>query len=222
MGSALAANLVGAGHEVVTHDVAGPGRTPTAPRSCPASPRSPAGADVVVLSLPDGPVSEAVAGEIAGTAGRRATHVVDTSTIGVAAARAIDALLADAGVAYVDAPVSGGVAGARARTLAVMYAGTGRRVRGRRARARRPERPPAPGRRPAGDGAGAEARQQLPVGDGAGRHQRGDRLRPVGRARHGHDARGPRRLERPQRGHERQVPEPRPDRPLRRRGSPTR
>ena len=35
----------------------------------------------------------------------------------------IDGLLAAAGVAYVDAPVSGGVAGARARTLSVMYAG---------------------------------------------------------------------------------------------------
>ena len=51
-------------------------------------------------------------------------HVVDTSTIGVSAAQTIDGLLADAGVGYVDAPVSGGVAGARARTLSVMYAGT--------------------------------------------------------------------------------------------------
>jgi 3-hydroxyisobutyrate dehydrogenase len=51
-------------------------------------------------------------------------QVVDTSTIGVAAARAIDALYAAAGIGYVDAPVSGGVAGARARTLSVMYAGT--------------------------------------------------------------------------------------------------
>ena len=32
-------------------------------------------------------------------------------------------MLAEHGVAYVDAPVSGGVAGARARTLSVMYAG---------------------------------------------------------------------------------------------------
>ena len=32
--------------------------------------------------------------------------------------------MAAAGIAYVDAPVSGGVAGARARTLAVMYAGS--------------------------------------------------------------------------------------------------
>ena len=50
--------------------------------------------------------------------------MVDTSTVGVAAAQAIDGLLTEAGVAYVDAPVSGGVAGARARTLSVMYAGT--------------------------------------------------------------------------------------------------
>ena len=50
--------------------------------------------------------------------------MVDTSTIGVAAARSLGEALAAGGVAYVDAPVSGGVAGARARTLAVMYAGT--------------------------------------------------------------------------------------------------
>ena len=42
----------------------------------------------------------------------------------MAAAQAIGALLADAGIGFVDAPVSGGVAGARARTLSVMYAGT--------------------------------------------------------------------------------------------------
>jgi 3-hydroxyisobutyrate dehydrogenase-like beta-hydroxyacid dehydrogenase len=123
MGSSLAANLVGWGHDVLTHDVAGPGRNPDGATFVAGVAEIAGGADVVVLSLPDGSVSQAVAGEIAVTAGRRATHVVDTSTIGVAAARSIDALLADAGVAYVDAPVSGGVAGARARTLAVMYAG---------------------------------------------------------------------------------------------------
>ena len=42
----------------------------------------------------------------------------------MAAARVIDRLLAEAEIGYVDAPVSGGVAGARARTLAVMYAGS--------------------------------------------------------------------------------------------------
>ena len=48
---------------------------------------------------------------------------MDTSTIGVAAARSIDALCRR-GVAYVDAPVSGGAAGARTRTLMIMYVGS--------------------------------------------------------------------------------------------------
>jgi 3-hydroxyisobutyrate dehydrogenase len=123
MGSALAANLVGSDHDVLTHDLAGPERSPAGATFVPGVAEVARGADVVVLSLPDGSVSERVAGEIAGTGGRRATHVVDTSTIGVAAARSIDALLVEAGMAYVDAPVSGGVAGARARTLTVMVAG---------------------------------------------------------------------------------------------------
>jgi 3-hydroxyisobutyrate dehydrogenase-like beta-hydroxyacid dehydrogenase len=87
----------------------------------------------VVLSLPDGAASEAVCRTLVdrrpptgpGTAdGHGVRAVVDTSTIGVRAAWRIDALLAGAGIAYVDAPVSGGPAGARARTLMVMVAGT--------------------------------------------------------------------------------------------------
>jgi 3-hydroxyisobutyrate dehydrogenase-like beta-hydroxyacid dehydrogenase len=124
MGSALAGNLVEAGHEVVTHDVAGPGRNPAEAEFVPDVTQLAGRADVVVLSLPNGAVSEEVARAIAGAPGRRVTHVVDTSTIGVAAARAIDGLLGAAGIAYVDAPVSGGIAGARARTLSVMYAGS--------------------------------------------------------------------------------------------------
>jgi 3-hydroxyisobutyrate dehydrogenase-like beta-hydroxyacid dehydrogenase len=50
--------------------------------------------------------------------------VVDTSTIGVAASAGIADLLSAHDIGYVDAPVSGGPAGARARTLSVMYAGT--------------------------------------------------------------------------------------------------
>jgi 3-hydroxyisobutyrate dehydrogenase-like beta-hydroxyacid dehydrogenase len=81
-------------------------------------------ADVVVFSLPDGGASEWVARQVAGARDRRTTHIVDTSTIGVTAAQAIAHLLADLGVGYVDAPVSGGPAGARRRTLAIMYAGS--------------------------------------------------------------------------------------------------
>ena len=123
MGSVLAANLVGTGHDLVTHDIAGSGRNPDGAEFVDAVTQLARRADIVVLSLPDGAVSEEVAREIAGAPERRVTSVVDTSTIGVAAARAIDGLLTEAGLGYVDAPVSGGVAGARARTLSVMYAG---------------------------------------------------------------------------------------------------
>ena len=123
MGAALAANLVGAGHEVVAHDALGPDRAPAGARHVASVGEVVAAAPVVVLSLPDGAASEQVAGELLAAADRRVTHVVDTSTVGVEASRTVAALLGAGGVAYVDAPVSGGVAGARARTLAVIYAG---------------------------------------------------------------------------------------------------
>ena len=123
MGSVLAANLVAAGHEVVTHDVAGRARNPAGATFADTVADVAGQTDVIVCSLPDGEASEAVARIIATAPDRRAAHVVDTSTIGVAAARAAHDTLAAAGIGYVDAPVSGGVAGARARTLVVMYAG---------------------------------------------------------------------------------------------------
>lgn len=120
MGSALAANLVAAGHDLVTHDLAGPDRSPEGARFVHDLTEVARLAMVVVLSLPDGTASEGVAAALAGADGRQVSHVVDTSTIGISAARRNDTALADAGVVYVDAPVSGGVAGARERTLSVM------------------------------------------------------------------------------------------------------
>jgi 3-hydroxyisobutyrate dehydrogenase len=124
MGGALAANLVERGHDVFACDAAGSARCPEGAtfvndiaalaRNCP----------IVVLSLPDGTASEAVCREVATTDQRNTTHVIDTSTIGLAAATTINALLTDQHIGYVDAPVSGGVAGAKARTLFLMYAGS--------------------------------------------------------------------------------------------------
>ena len=123
MGSALAANLVAAGHEVLAYDIAGPSRTP-AGAATPHSVKAVAErGGTVVLSLPDGRASGQVAAELAACGAGRVTHVVDTSTIGIDAARSNAKVLADAGTGYVDAPVSGGVAGARARTLMIMVAG---------------------------------------------------------------------------------------------------
>jgi len=123
MGAALADNLVAAGLDVVATDLAGPTRCPTGATFVDDVTAVARRADVVVVSVPDGPASHGVADEVVAAEVRRTTVVVDTSTIGPAAAGSIAALLGDAGVGYVDAPVSGGVAGARARTLAVMYSG---------------------------------------------------------------------------------------------------
>ncbi len=124
MGTPLASNLVAAGFDVVCFDAAGPTRAVEGSTFVDSVAEVARRVAVVVLSLPDGRVSELVCTQIIETPDRVTTHVVDTSTIGVAAARANDALLRDGGVSYVDAPVSGGAAGARARTLAVMLAGT--------------------------------------------------------------------------------------------------
>jgi 3-hydroxyisobutyrate dehydrogenase-like beta-hydroxyacid dehydrogenase len=121
MGSALAANLAKWGHPVVGFDVLGPQRAPAGVAFASGAGEVARRAEVVVLSLPDGAASERVAREILSADGRHTTHVVDTSTIGVRAAETLAGLLAASGVGFVDAPVSGGVAGARNRTLALMY-----------------------------------------------------------------------------------------------------
>ena len=123
MGSVLASNLVHAGHVVLAHDALGAALVPEGATWSATVAELAAQTEVMVFSLPDGTASETVADEILSVGQRRVTHVVDTSTVGVRFARSIDAMLAGQDVGYVDAPVSGGVAGARARTLAVMYAG---------------------------------------------------------------------------------------------------
>jgi 3-hydroxyisobutyrate dehydrogenase-like beta-hydroxyacid dehydrogenase len=124
MGRVLCENLVATGHPVVAYDVAGPDRIPAGAVEGDSVADLARRTDVIVCSLPDGTASESVAREIVAAGDRRVSQVVDTSTIGVPAARTLEGLLRDVDVAFVDAAVSGGVAGARARTLAVMYAGS--------------------------------------------------------------------------------------------------
>ena len=80
-------------------------------------------AELVLLSLPDGAVVDNVVGEIAATDGALCTCVADHSTIGTTAARAAHGVLAKAGIAYLDAPVSGGARGAASGRLAMMVGG---------------------------------------------------------------------------------------------------
>lgn len=81
--------------------------------------------DIVVLSLSDALAVEAVLFGNDGLAQglKRGTFVIDTSTIAATSAQDIGGRLAAQGVAFVDAPVSGGQAGAEAGTLACMVGG---------------------------------------------------------------------------------------------------
>jgi 3-hydroxyisobutyrate dehydrogenase-like beta-hydroxyacid dehydrogenase len=78
----------------------------------------------VFLSLPMPQVVEAVClGDNGVQDGSTVKQVIDCSTTGPKVARRVAAELDAAGIAYLDAPVSGGLKGARDGTLAVMVSG---------------------------------------------------------------------------------------------------
>jgi 3-hydroxyisobutyrate dehydrogenase len=122
MGHRMSRHLANAGHALVVADAATTEKAPPGSKVARSNAEVAALADIVILSLPDGNVSQAVAREIASASPRRASTVIDTSTIGPRAAEAAAAILAEAGIAYVDAPVSGGTSGAEKATVAVMLA----------------------------------------------------------------------------------------------------
>lgn len=124
MGGPMSARLADAGHDLVVFDAAGSAqRAPPGARVAASTAAVAESAATVFLSLPDGTVVDAVVGEIIAAEPRAAITVVDLSTVGIEAAEAVAGRLASAGMTYVDAPVSGGTAGAAAGTLAVMAAG---------------------------------------------------------------------------------------------------
>ena len=77
--------------------------------------------EVAFLSLPTPDVVQKVCAGLAGA--KKLKVVADCSTTGPGVARIAHAELAKAGIIYMDAPVSGGMAGARDGTLAVMVSG---------------------------------------------------------------------------------------------------
>ena len=91
-----------------------------------ATPRAVAdAAGIVFACLPNGKVSQAVATGPDGILGGSAVRLyAEMSTIGKATVAGIAAALGERGIAMVDAPISGGPAGARAGTLAMLAAGT--------------------------------------------------------------------------------------------------
>lgn len=125
MGRPMATNLVKSGLDVVVHDAAGTqARAPLGAKLAASSAALAGRVEAIHLCVPDGRASESIARDVAGAPDRMTRLVVDHSTIGTEAAVRVHALLAEHGIEYVDAPISGGVSGAVNATLAIMYSGS--------------------------------------------------------------------------------------------------
>jgi 3-hydroxyisobutyrate dehydrogenase len=120
MGRPMAERLAGAGWALVVHDAR---REPTvgfvAAASLAALARE---SDVVITMLPDGDAVAAVVEEMR-SALRRGSVLIDMGSSSPTGTQRLGRLLAETGVAMLDAPVSGGVARARAGTLSIMVGG---------------------------------------------------------------------------------------------------
>ncbi len=124
MGSLMSANLVAAGHDLSVYDAAGTvGRAPSGSHAAESSWEVAGMVETVLFSLPDGDVVNDVLEEILTAPDRKTDTIVDLSTIGVAAAEAAARKAATGGIDYLDAPVSGGVSGAKAASLSLMASG---------------------------------------------------------------------------------------------------
>jgi 2-hydroxy-3-oxopropionate reductase len=127
MGHPIAKHLIARGHEVLAYDVseaalsaivdAGAKRAASVADVCNRAP-------VVFTSLPSPAIfTEVMLGQGGVKDGTRVKVAVDLSTVGSRATKNAAAGLSAKGIDLVDAPVSGGAAGAKAGTLAVMVAG---------------------------------------------------------------------------------------------------
>ncbi|ANI38387.1 3-hydroxyisobutyrate dehydrogenase [Mycolicibacterium vaccae] len=126
MGGPMAANLVGAGLTVHAFDLVDELKEAAKAKGAnvfDSAAAAVADADVVITSLPNGNIVKAVYDEVV-PAAKAGALLIDTSTISVDDARAIHAQAAEKGLAQLDAPVSGGIKGATAGTLAFMVGGS--------------------------------------------------------------------------------------------------
>jgi 3-hydroxyisobutyrate dehydrogenase len=123
----MAGNLVKAGYVVVGFDAvaAQVGKLSAIGGFAAASVAAAAKADAIITMLPAGEHVREVYGREGSVIAAVApgTLLIDSSTIDVATAREVAAAAAGKGLAMVDAPVSGGVAGAEAGTLTFMVGG---------------------------------------------------------------------------------------------------
>lgn len=129
MGGPMARNLLKAGHSLAAFDLSPESlkhATDAGARGMSSVADAARDSDVVVTMLPaGGHVRSVYLGEtgILKTA-RKGTLFIDSSTIDVDTARAVENEAAMAGHHFIDAPVSGGVGGATAGTLTFMVGGS--------------------------------------------------------------------------------------------------
>ncbi|MEO4042106.1 3-hydroxyisobutyrate dehydrogenase [Hoeflea sp. CAU 1731] len=121
MGGPMASNLVEAGHQVTGFDISAP--YPEGVSGAESAAACAAGQEAVITMLPNGAILRTVAAEIIPVMDK-GTVFIDCSTVDVESARAVASDAAAAGLAPVDAPVSGGVGGATAGTLTFMAGGS--------------------------------------------------------------------------------------------------
>lgn len=129
MGLPMARNLLKAGHTVQGFDLASPAVNALAKAGGIAASsiaKAVAGAEMVISMLPEGRHVRAVYLDQGGVflSAPTSALLVDCSTIDVETARTVSAAATARGFTMVDAPVSGGVAGAEAGTLTFMVGGT--------------------------------------------------------------------------------------------------
>jgi len=124
MGAHMARRLLKAGHSLTVFDTSADAvkELETSGAQAAASALEVANAaETAFLSLPTPDIVQKVCAGL--VEAQRLKHVVDCSTTGPQGARVAHAALAQHGIVYIDAPVSGGIAGARDGTLAVMVSG---------------------------------------------------------------------------------------------------
>jgi 3-hydroxyisobutyrate dehydrogenase len=126
MGGRMTRRLTGAGIAVAGYDVR-PGQAAAAGAVAAAEPAEVcAGSECVLLSLPDSTVVESVVLGEAGLlhAASPGQVIIDLSTAAPASTKRIHAALAERGVEYLDAGISGGAAAAEKGTLTIMVGGS--------------------------------------------------------------------------------------------------
>jgi 3-hydroxyisobutyrate dehydrogenase len=125
MGAPMGANLVKAGYAVQGFDPVPAARAAAADSGvnvCETAAEAVRDAGVVITMLPNGTLVRQCYAEVMPAATSGALFI-DSSTIAVDDARAVHAFAVERGFAQLDAPVSGGVKGAAAGTLAFMVGG---------------------------------------------------------------------------------------------------